>query len=235
MSDPRPTDDVLAFLATVPLFQGAPVRALEIVAGVVRPRRFPTETVLFQEGDAGDALYVLSAGLVKLSKVDLGGHEKTLALLQPPEFFGEMALLGEATRSATAITLAPVTAYLLFRDDFQRLMAEYPTISLNLTTTLAERLRGMDDEAQVLSYKDAQGRVAYVLLRLYRAGVIEFEGGRALVRLTHQDLANLAGTSRETVTRALKALEAEGVIETRPKEVFLVDPDGLEEVLHGIR
>ena len=235
MSDPRPTDDVLAFLETVPLFQGAPVRALEIVAGVVRPRRFPTETVLFQEGDAGDALYVLSAGLVKLSKVDLGGHEKTLALLQPPEFFGEMALLGEATRSATAITLAPVTAYLLFRDDFQRLLAEYPTISLNLTTTLAERLRGMDDEAQVLSYKDAQGRVAYVLLRLYRAGVIEFDEGRALVRLTHQDLANLAGTSRETVTRALKALEAEGVIETRPKEVFLVDPDGLEEVLHGIR
>ena len=235
MSDPRPTDDVLAFLATVPLFQGAPVRALEIVGGVVRPRRFPAETVLFQEGDAGDALYVLSAGLVKLSKVDLGGHEKTLALLQPPEFFGEMALLGEATRSATAITLAPVTAYLLFRDDFQRLLAEYPTISLNLTTTLAERLRGMDDEAQVLSYKDAQGRVAYVLLRLFRAGVIEFEEGRALVRLTHQDLANLAGTSRETVTRALKALEAEGVIETRPKEVFLVDPDGLEEVLHGIR
>ncbi|MFN2322677.1 MAG: Crp/Fnr family transcriptional regulator [Trueperaceae bacterium] len=235
MSDPRPNDDVLAFLAKVPLFHGAPGRALEIVAGVVRPRRFPAETVLFQEGDAGDALYVLSAGLVKLSKVDLGGHEKTLALLQPPEFFGEMALLGEATRSATAITLAPVTAYLLFRDDFQRLLAEYPTISLNLTTTLAERLRGMDDEAQVLSYKDAQGRVAYVLLRLYRAGVIEFEEGRALVRLTHQDLANLAGTSRETVTRALKALEAEGVIETRPKEVFLVDPDGLEEVLHGIR
>jgi CRP-like cAMP-binding protein len=235
MSDPRLPDDAPAFLATVPLFQGAPRRALEIVAGVVRPRRFPTDTVLFQEGDAGDALYVLSEGLVKLSKVDLGGHEKTLALLQPPEFFGEMALLGEARRSATAITLAPVTAYLLFRDDFQRLLAEYPTISLNLTTTLAERLRGMDDEAQVLSYKDAQGRVAYVLLRLYRAGVIELEGGRALVRLTHQDLANLAGTSRETVTRALKALEAEGVIETRPKEVFIVDPDGLEEVLHGIR
>lgn len=235
MSDARPLDDVPAFLATVPLFQGAPARALDIVAGVVRPRRFPAETVLFQEGDAGDALYVLAAGLVKLSKVDLGGHEKTLALLQPPEFFGEMALLGEARRSATAITLAPVTAYLLFRDDFQRLLAEYPTISLNLTTTLAERLRGMDDEAQVLSYKDAQGRVAYVLLRLYRAGVVEFEDGRALVRLTHQDLANLAGTSRETVTRALKALEAEGVIETRPKEVFLVDPEGLEEVLHGIR
>ena len=235
MNDPATSGEVRAFLENVPLFRGAPPRALDVAASVVRRRRFESDTLLFQEGEAGDALYLLADGLVKLSKVDLGGHEKTLALLRPPEFFGEMALLGHANRSAAAVTLAPTTCYLLFRDDFQRLLAEYPTISLNLTTTLAERLRGMDDEAQVLSYKDAQGRVAYVLLRLYRAGVIELEEGRALVRLTHQDLANLAGTSRETVTRALKALEAEGVIETRPKEVFIVDPDGLEEVLHGIR
>ena len=114
-------------------------------------------------------------------------------------------------------------------------IAEYPAVSLALTATLAARLRGMDDESQILSYKDAQGRVAYVLLRLYNGGVVEVEEQRALVRLTHQELANLAGTSRETVTRALKALEAEGVIETRPKEVFITDPQGLEEILHGIR
>ena len=105
----------------------------------------------------------------------------------------------------------------------------------DLTATLAARLRGMDDESQILSYQDAQGRVAYVLLRLYRGGVIDLDSSHALVRLTHQELANLAGTSRETVTRALKALEAEGVIQTRPKEVFITDPEGLEEILHGIR
>jgi CRP/FNR family transcriptional regulator len=131
--------------------------------------------------------------------------------------------------------LGEVSAYLLFTDDFRRLMADYPAISLNLTTTLASRLRGMDDESQILSYKDAQGRVAYVLLRLYRGGVVELSEERALVRLTHQELASLAGTSRETVTRALRALETEGVIETRPKEVFITDPEGLEEILHGIR
>jgi len=108
-------------------------------------------------------------------------------------------------------------------------------VSLNLTSTLAERLRGMDDEAQVLSYQDAQGRVAYVLLRLYRDGVVELLADRARARLTHQDLANLAGTSRETVTRALKALESEGLIETRPREVDLLDVQGLEELLHGVR
>lgn len=228
--------DIKEFLKNVPLFADAPERALEIAAGAMQRRTYEAQSTIFQEGDEGEALYVLGNGLVKLSKIDLGGHEKTLAILQPPEFFGEMALLGESTRSATVFTLSKVEAYLLFTDDFRKLMEQYPTISLNLTATLARRLRGMDDEAQILSYKDAQGRVSYVLLRLYRAGVIDLaEGGNALVRLTHQELANLAGTSRETVTRALKALEGEKVIKTRPKEIIISDPQGLEEILHGIR
>ena len=222
-------------LAKVPLFQGVPERALDIAASAVRKRVFEPGATIFQEGDKGEALYIMAKGLVKLSKVDLGGHEKTLAILQPPEFFGEMALLGQTTRSATVTTLNEVHCYLLFNDDFRRLISDYPAMNLNLTSTLAARLRGMDDESQVLSYQDAQGRVAYVLLRLYRGGVVDLAEDRALVRLTHQELANLAGTSRETVTRALKALEGEGVIETRPKEVFITDPEGLEEILHGIR
>ena len=227
--------ELIELLKQVPLFQNAPERALEISASAVRKRVYEPGTTIFQEGDKGEALYILAQGLVKLSQVDLGGHEKTLAILQPPEFFGEMALVGESTRSATVVTLNEVHAYLLFHDDFRKLISDYPSVSLNLTATLAARLRGMDDESQILSYKDAQGRVAYVLLRLYNGGVVEVEEQRALVRLTHQELANLAGTSRETVTRALKALEGEGVIETRPKEVFITDPQGLEEILHGIR
>jgi len=233
--DDNGSEALTAFLRTVPLFRGAPDRALAIAATAVRRRVYEAGVTVFQEGDKGEALYILWAGQVKLSKIDLGGHEKTLAILQPPEFFGEMALLGESARSATALTLGEVTAYLLFNDDFRKLLADYPSISLNLTTTLASRLRGMDDESQILSYKDAQGRVAYVLLRLYRGGVVEIDEERALVRLTHQELASLAGTSRETVTRALKALEGEGVIETRPKEVFITDAEALAEILHGVR
>jgi CRP/FNR family transcriptional regulator, cyclic AMP receptor protein len=230
------TPNLKTFLASVPLFKGAPERALEVAASVIQPRVYEPETVIFQEGDKGEALYILTEGMVKLSKVDLGGYEKTLTILQPPEFFGEMALLGNTTRSATAISLGRIQTYLLYADDFNKLIQTYPTVSLNLTTTLAQRLRGMDDEAQILSYKDAQGRVAFVLLRLYRSGVIELgNNGFALVKLTHQDLANLAGTSRETVTRALKVLENEGVIETKPKEIIITDIQGLEEVLHGIR
>jgi CRP/FNR family transcriptional regulator, cyclic AMP receptor protein len=230
------TPDLKSFLSTVPLFKGAPERALEVAASVIQPRNYEPETVIFQEGDRGEALYILIEGMVKLSKVDLGGYEKTLTILHSPEFFGEMSLLGNTTRSATAVSLGHIQTYLLFADDFNKLIQTYPTVSLNLTTTLAQRLRGMGDEAQILSYKDAQGRVAFVLLRLYRSGVIELDrNGLATVKLTHQDLANLAGTSRETVTRALKVLENEGVIETKPKEIVIIDIQGLEEVLHGIR
>src|SRR6056297_1526957 len=218
MTPPSPTDpsdpgrdaraDLLAFLARVPLFSGADDRLLDIVAGAVQRRAYATGDVLFREGDVGEAVHLLRKGTVKLSKVDLGGHEKTLALLRPPELFG---------------------------DDFHRLMRDHPRVGLNVNTTLARRLRGMDDEAQVLSYKDAQGRVAYVLLQLHRAGVVELSDGPPLIRLTHQELANMAGTSRETVTRALRALEAEAVIATRPKEILLTDTQGLEEILHGVR
>jgi CRP/FNR family transcriptional regulator, cyclic AMP receptor protein len=230
------TPNLKNFLATVPLFKGAPDRALDVAASVIQLRNYEPETIIFQEGDRGEALYMLTEGMVKLSKVDLGGYEKTLAILQPPEFFGEMALLGNTNRSATAISIGHIQTYLLFADDFNKLIQTYPSVSLNLTTTMAQRLRGMGDEAQILSYKDAQGRVAFVLLRLYRSGVIELDAkGFALVKLTHQELANLAGTSRETVTRALKVLENEGVIETKPKEIIITDIQGLEEVLHGIR
>ncbi|HLR46814.1 MAG TPA: Crp/Fnr family transcriptional regulator [Deinococcales bacterium] len=228
--------DLMEFLPTVALLRNAPERAVELTAAVLQERNFPAGHTVFQEGDTGEALYIMQSGLVKLANVDLSGHEKTLALLQPPEFFGEMALVGDAKRSATAQTLAETRCWLLYRDDFLRLLETFPTLSLNLTQTLADRLRGMDDEAQILSYKDAQGRVAWVLLRLHESGVAqESESGAPLVRLTHQELASLAGTSRETVTRALRALEAEDVIETRTREIILTDLEGLSEILHGLR
>lgn len=233
---PEDQTEVIPFLKSVALFRNAPERAVELTASVLKHRDFDTGHTVFREGDSGDALYILEKGLVKLSKVDLGGHEKTLALLQPPEFFGEMALIGDSSRSATAVTLAPVRVWLLYRDDFSRLLTNFPAVSLNLTQTLADRLRGMDDEAQILSYKDAQGRVAYVLLRLFESGVAETnDQGLAQVKLTHQELASLAGTSRETVTRALRSLEGEDVIQTRTREIVITDPEGLAEILHEIR
>jgi CRP/FNR family transcriptional regulator, cyclic AMP receptor protein len=125
MSEAPSSETVRAFLEGVPLFRGARSRALEVAASVVRHRRFDADTLLFQEGDVGDAVYLLAEGLVKLSKVDLGGHEKTLALLRPRSSSARWPC-SATRRSAAAITLAPTTCYLLFRDDFQRLSRPTP-------------------------------------------------------------------------------------------------------------
>ena len=234
-SAPPQPDELRDFVRRLPLFEGAPDRVHAIVAEMVKRHVYPPGEVLFREGDRGEAVHLLYRGTVKLSKIDLSGHEKTLALLRPPEFFGEMASLTDTPRNASAVAVGSVVTLLLYADDFHRLMRDHHQVGLNVTQTLARRLKGMDDEAQVLSYQDAQGRVAYVLLRLHKAGVVDFDDDAPLVRLTHQELANLAGTSRETVTRALKALEAERVIHTRPKEIVLADLQGLEEILHGVR
>ena len=229
-------ETLVDFLERVALLADAPPKAVDITAAVVRARTYPADTVLFQEGDTGDAVYILRRGQVKLSSIDLDGHEKTLAMLRPPEYFGEMALLDEPQRSATALTITEVEALLLFRDDWRKLIERFPQVGLNVTNTLSRRLRGMHDEARILSYKDARGRVAYALLRLCRTGIAERTGDNsAIAHLTHQELASMAGSSRETVTRALRSLEEESVIETRPKEVHVTDIEGLEEVLHGIR
>lgn len=235
---PQPTTTVERTVSSAleaPLFAGLERRALDLVQDVMRTRRYGTGDVLFREFDPSDAVYVMRSGVVKLSKVDLAGHEKTLTLLRPPSVFGEMGVIGDYPRSASAIAAGPVEVSLIFSDDFERLMTQFPTLALNVNRMLADRLRSMDVESQILSYQDAQGRVAYVLLRLVRDGIASERDGVPLVRLTHQELANLAGTSRETVTRALKTLDHEGVIATKPKEILLADVIGLEEILHDVR
>lgn len=228
-------DDVMTFLPHVPLFEGVPEQAIEAATQVVQSRSYAQGDIIFQEETPGDLLYMLVTGSVKLSRVDLEGHEKTLAILHPPEFFGEMALFSDHMRSATASALSDTTVLVLYQEEFLTLLRRFPDIGLNVTRTLATRLRGMDDEAQILSYKDAQGRVAYVLLRLYR----NYQAQRdpqdsVLLPLTHQDIASLAGTSRETVTRALRALEQTGAIATRPKQIIILNADTLDEILHGL-
>ena len=168
---------------------------LEIAAQALQPRTFAPDTVLFQEGDKGEVLYILKEGIVKLFKIDLEGHEEDARRSSNPRNFSakwRFSVSRGAARPPSLIRESKI--YLLFKDDFQRLIKDYPSISLNVANTLSQRLHGMNDEAQILSYKDAQGRVAYVILRLYWGGLIDFnDQGQALLRLTHQELASLAG------------------------------------------
>src|SRR5690606_4423070 len=144
----------------------------------------------------------------KVYRVAEDGREKTLALLGTGEFFGEMALLDEGPRSAIAETLEPTTLYHLHRNDFMATLTEYPSIALQIIRALSRRIRQTNAQVMDIVFRDVRGRVASTLGELCdRHGVATDAGVRIDLKLTHQELANLVGTARETVSRILAELQ----------------------------
>jgi CRP-like cAMP-binding protein len=224
-------EDRLPFLRTVPLFQGLPDEALRRVDASLQTRTFVKGDRLFFENDPGHTMYVLREGYIKISKISADGREKTLAILRPPDFFGEMAILNNETRSATAEAMGEVTVYVMYRDDFMPLLQAHPEMAFNMIYTLSNRLREIDNEVQMLSFQSAQGRVAHVLLRLYRTGPYEERDGVRVIAMTHQEVANLVGASRETVTRVLRELEDQKILRCLTREIHVLNLDSLEALL----
>ncbi|PZA07401.1 MULTISPECIES: Crp/Fnr family transcriptional regulator [unclassified Meiothermus] len=218
-------------LAQTPLFRGVPPQALEIAQEAFIARFYPAGATVFKAGDLGSALYVVQQGRVRIFRTYLDDRERVFAFLGPGEVFGEMSLLDDEPRSASAEVVTDSVLLVLYREAYQSLIRRYPQVAHNIAGILAKRLREADLELEVLSFEEARGRVAYALLKLYRQGF--GENGR--MKLTHLELAQLSGTSRETVTRVLHALKNEGLLRVTGGYVEIVDTTTLEEVLYGLR
>jgi len=172
---------------------------------------------------------------VKIYRESLDGREKVLAFVHPGEVFGEMSLVEDRPRSATALAVEPTVVLALFRDLYLQLIRRYPLIAHNLARIIAGRLREMNEEVVILSFEESKSRVAYALLKLYRHrhGHPTEEGW--FVPVVHLEVAHLAGTSRETATRVLHALREMGAIQAADGGVVIRDLAILEEVLYGLR
>lgn len=224
-------DERARFLKGVPLFEGLDEAHLEALAQVTASRRFPKGVTIFFEGDRGDALYIVRVGYVKIYRVAEDGREKTLALLSNGEFFGEMALLDEEPRSAVAETLESTTLYILHRNDFRRLLAESASMSLQILRVLTRRLRQTNAQVTDLVFKDVRSRVGRALLDLAkRHGVAIEAGSKVALKLTHQELANLVGTARETVSRILAEFQDARYITFEGRYVVVVDREALMQL-----
>ncbi len=194
------------------------------IAGLCSEKWFLRGSPIFSEGDASEALYVLNRGLIKLACLSDKGRETILRILKPDEVFGEL-LLSEQTRpfSATAIEDALVTV--VSRENFLKILAEVPAVMLNFVRLLSRRLasveRGLADFSHTWSYH----RLAKVLLRLSDRYGREVASGTLLnVRLTHEDLANLIGTSRETVTTQLNRFARLGLLKRQARRLIINKP-----------
>ncbi len=213
-----------AILLKVPLFSQLEPAELERVTEISRERTYPRNSVILFEDDPGDALYVVAEGQVKVVLIGEDGREVILSVLGEGEFFGEMALIDDEPRSAHVIAMEDSTLLVLRREDFQGILKQTPSIALALLRELSRRLRRVDEKVGSLVLLDVNGRVAQLLLDL----ADEAGSNRITRRLTHHTIAQMIGSSRETVSRTMRELVDKGYIEVSRREILIRDRAALE-------
>jgi CRP/FNR family transcriptional regulator, cyclic AMP receptor protein len=223
-------DDTFAVdaLARCPLFKHADPHILQSLANGLRRRRFRRNEVIFHQGDPGDSLHVVAAGAVKIVLPSAEGEEAIIATLRPGDFFGELALLDGAPRSATATALEASETLVLPREVFKGLLDTLPGLRDALLADLAKELRRLTGHVEELHFLDLAGRLAMRLTRLASEAEPDAHGA---VRLpwpyTQSDLAAMIGGTRQSVNRLLSDLVDEDLIEIEPDELVIVNLDRL--------
>ena len=214
------------FLRRVPLFDALGDSEIEALAELAFKRRFNKGQLIILMAEAGDSLFIIHSGQVKVSLLHEDGREFIISLLGEGEFFGELSLLDGHPRSANVVATEETELIVLKRADFQDLVNRVPAIAVTMLEELAGRLRRTDEQVGGLALLSVYGRVAKTILRLASdSGIETAEGVLIEQRPTHQQLANMSGTTRETVTRAFKQLEDEGYIRCRGREILII-PEG---------
>jgi CRP-like cAMP-binding protein len=208
-------------LRAIPLFAMLDETVVEEIAGLLIERKFPKNAVIFEDGSLGDYMYLIREGQVKVTKMSDDGREKILEILGTGDFFGEMALLDREPRSASIKTTRPCTLLALSRQDFLGLLRQNPEISMGIIRVLVRRLRETDEQIRGLLFERVEGRTRRILERM-ASDPVEGEPARmATPPVTHQQLADLVGTSRETITRVVKELKDAGWLAQQGKRYLV--------------
>ena len=213
------TRETLEALRGIPLFARVVEADLDQIASHLIERRYPRNTTIVEEGLAGDYMYIIREGRVKVTKLSEDGREKILEFLEAGAFVGEMALLERAPRSASVKTLSAVRFLALSRNDFLSLLRRSPDLALAVIEVLCSRLRTQNEQASALSFQRVKDRTKGLLQRLARSE--HGEGTLSTPTLTHQQIADMIGTSRETVTRVVKELKQEGWLDQEGKHYLV--------------
>ena len=214
-------------LGRVPLFAELSGGDLERIAHVAVPRAFPKGVRVFHEGDSSDACYIVRTGDLRVTREHSDGRAIALATLGPGDLFGELAMLDGGARSASVETLTDSELLALPAGDVRRLLADHPEIAVKLIIALTRRLRETNERVTRQSFQTVPSRVAGVLLQLIADDAVA-EGREGItVRMTQADLAQLAGTSRESVSRFLATLERASVVRVGRGRVTVLEPQRL--------
>jgi CRP/FNR family transcriptional regulator, cyclic AMP receptor protein len=224
--------ETIELLGRVPLLSGLSAAELERVAQVAVPRSFPRGSRVFHEGDASDACYIIRSGEVRVTREHSDGRAIALATLGPGEIVGELAMLDGEVRSASVEALSDAELLAVAARDMRGLLERNPSITAKLVVALTRRVRETNERVASQSFQTVPSRVAGVLGQLVAeagdgAGVRE----GVTIRMNQADLAQLAGTSRESVSRFLAVLERAGVVRVGRGRVTVVEPSRLRSYI----
>ncbi len=198
-----------ANLKNIPLFSGLTEPELRAISEIATKRSFPKNTIIINEGDETDSLYLINSGKVKVVLSDEEGKEIIISILESETYFGELSLIDEEPRSACVVTMTPCQLSIITKSAFDRLLEANPGIAMNLLRGLTKRLRAANKNIESLALMDVYGRVARTLLQFAKP-----VGDKLVIedRLTQKDIANMVGASREMVSRIFKDLATGGYI-----------------------
>ncbi len=219
--------DILLY---VPIFSELDKETIDKIVQTGSKKSYQKDNVILLEDEVGSALFVIIKGKVKVARTSNDGREVILTILSDSDFFGEMAILDGFTRSATVTATEDSELFIIQRNDFLDLLTQHPAIAISLLRELTRRLRNADLKIKALSLKDAEGKVATVILQLaddigkIKQGIVEIE------KLPlQQDLANMAATSRETISRTLHSFAKKGLVELEGSKLRILNYEKFKE------
>ena len=229
-----PGEDIARLLGRAPLFSDLEQSDLEQLAQVAVPRSYAAGEAVFREGDTGDTCYLIRSGSVRVTRRHSDGRVITLAELRPGDIFGELAMFGGETRSASVEALQSTRAMAILAADLRRILVRNPELAVKMLEGLANRLRQANERIARQSFQTVAGRVASALLGQVQSRTpdgAELERD-VLIRATQAEIAQLAGASRESASRFLAKLERAGLITTGRGKVVVHEPESLRNYIY---
>lgn len=221
----------LWYLKSIKLFAGLSFKEMRHLQRITRMETFKKGELVYLPGDSSDAVYLLKKGRVKISRVNDDGREALLTILEPGEIFGEVEAFSGGRRETLVQALEKVMVCEIQREDFDQYLHRYPHVGGRIIKLMGIRLRAIESRVGELVFKSAPARLATMLLNLSETmGEPEERGVRLQARLTHQNLANLIGTSRETVSSLLSQFSQRGLVMQDHRHIVITDKDRLAQV-----
>ena len=216
-------DDKITHLTTMELFQDLSEEDQEELDRITTMTTVKKGKIFYRPEDTGEVIFILKKGTVQLYRISPEGKKLVIYTLGDGTLFGEMSLLGQRMHNTFAEAITDCTICVMNRNDLERLVLNRPQVALRILEITGNRLRETEEQLEALAFKSIPSRLAALLLRL--AG-----DGDEVAGLTHQDLAEMIGTYRETTTQTLNDMKARGIVEIGRRRITILDKDALKQI-----